>query len=102
MKLKKIFNIFNIFNKTPKSNPFKPMTFKDFSDWYEDKIDKGYLDYPIAFTCRCLIRDLSYNHHFWEIERVWQRNYREHFVNEIVNPTNEKIKSFNKTKEKEK
>lgn len=73
------------------------MKFKEFVKWCDDRAYDGCWGLMEAIICIDIIEKVQKNR-FWKREKVWKEFYEEAVLDEIVNPTNEKIQQFNSCK----
>lgn len=67
------------------------MTFKNFSDWCNQRAADGCWDMPSALACTEILNKVRQKP-FWKRERVWKQLYKKSVVDSIVIPIENKIK----------
>lgn len=67
------------------------MTFKQFKVWCNRRACDGCWGLTEAMICCQVVQDVS-KEHFWRREKVWQEQHAKEIVEQIVEPTNAKIK----------
>ena len=67
------------------------MTFKNFSDWCNQRAADGYKDKKSALTCIEILNKVRQKP-FWKREKVWTQLYKKSVVDNIVIPIENKIK----------
>lgn len=69
------------------------MKFKEFINWCNQRACDGCWGATTAMICIELIEKVG-KVPFWKRERYWRREYEQIVLEEIVNPTEEKIKEM--------
>lgn len=68
------------------------MTFKEFDEWCNDRAADGCWGYIEAVTCVDIMRQM-FDTPFWKRKKKWaELNANNRIYEELVKPTNEKIK----------
>lgn len=73
------------------------MKFKEFVSWCNDRARDGCWGRKEAIICTDIIKKVKKNR-FWKREKFWKEFYEKPVLDEIVNPTNEKIQQVNSCK----
>lgn len=66
------------------------MTFKEFTDWCNERACDGFWGMLTAMTCIDLMETVK-KQPFWKREKFWKQEYEQRVLDEIVNPINCKI-----------
>jgi hypothetical protein len=80
-------------------NTDEKMTFKQFTQWCDDRACDGHWDMLTAMVCIDL-HDRVMLIPFWKREKTWKNKYMNQVLNEIVNPINKKIAEIRAAVEK--
>jgi hypothetical protein len=66
------------------------MSFKQFEEWCNDRACDGRWGMLEAIVCIDII-DKIISAPFWKRKKLWEKEYKEKVLDEIVNPINDKI-----------
>lgn len=69
------------------------MKFREFVRWCNERAFDGRWGMLEAMTCIWVLGEVR-KAPFWRREKVWQEQWETKVVNEIVEPTNQKIKEW--------
>lgn len=67
------------------------MTFKEFKAWCNRRASDGCWGMMTAMICCDVVKDVL-KEPFWRREKVWQKQHAKEIVEQLVEPTNAKIK----------
>lgn len=67
------------------------MKYKEFKAWCNERTCDGRWGMIEAMTCIDIITEIN-SFHFWKREKLWKEVYEHQVLDEIVTPTNNKIK----------
>lgn len=69
------------------------MTYKEFCAWCNDRAADGYWGMITAMACVDIMNKVR-KKPFWKREKIWETEWEQRVLDEIVNPINEKIEAL--------
>ena len=71
------------------------MKFKEFENWYNERVCDGCWGMLEAITCIGLIKEIR-KAPFWKREKIWKENCEQQVLEEIINPIEKKLEEMKK------